>query len=146
MADTKISALTAVSSLAGTEEFPVVQTATTKKATINQIFARANLYADAADTLHMRNGATSQDLYIYRSYTDASNYSRLRLGYNSSLTGFFVASQAGGSGTATDLYLNCPTGKAIYAYIGVSYILKFDSTGLAFPNPNTNDIGAGGGR
>lgn len=51
MADSKISALAAVSSLAGTEVFPVVQSSTTMKATVDQLFARGNLYADAAAVL-----------------------------------------------------------------------------------------------
>lgn len=41
MADKKISALTAAAALAGTEVVPVVQTGSTKKATIDQILAPA---------------------------------------------------------------------------------------------------------
>lgn len=41
MADKKISALTAATALAGTEVVPVVQSGTTKKATIDQILAPA---------------------------------------------------------------------------------------------------------
>lgn len=39
MADTKISALSAASTLAGTEELPVVQGGTSKKATVTQVAA-----------------------------------------------------------------------------------------------------------
>jgi len=57
MADTKISDLTAASALAGTEVVPVVQSATTKKATITQILA--GTVAPAGLT-----GATAASRYV----------------------------------------------------------------------------------
>jgi hypothetical protein len=50
MADAKISALTAASALAGTETVPVVQSGTTKKATVDQFAARAEAVAAPART------------------------------------------------------------------------------------------------
>lgn len=53
MADTKITGLTAASALAGTEVFPVVQSSTTKKATIDQVSTRlATSLAGTFQALH----------------------------------------------------------------------------------------------
>lgn len=40
------------------------------------------LYRDAAATLALRNGATAQSQRIYRTYTDASNYQRINITWN----------------------------------------------------------------
>lgn len=63
MADLKISQLTSASALAGTEVVPVVQSSTTKKATIDQILAPANgkginFAAASGDTLAMYKEGT----------------------------------------------------------------------------------------
>ncbi len=51
MADSKISALTAASALAGTEVLPVVQSGTTKKATVTEVLAAGSgTYAPVGDT------------------------------------------------------------------------------------------------
>ena len=74
MADTKISALTAASALAGTEVVPAVQSSTTKKATIDQIATRVataivpayTAYTptiDAATPPTMGTGATATGYY-----------------------------------------------------------------------------------
>ena len=56
------------------------------------------IYRDAAATLAQRNGTTQQTLRVYRSYTDASNYSRFTHGWNTS-TALLMAE---GAGTGTD--------------------------------------------
>ena len=56
------------------------------------------LYRDAAATLAQRNGTNAQTLRVYRSYTDASNYSRLAATWNTS-TALLMAE---GLGTGTD--------------------------------------------
>lgn len=63
MADLKISQLSAATALAGTEVVPVVQSGTTKKATIDQILAPAsgkgiNFSAAGGDTLTMYDEGT----------------------------------------------------------------------------------------
>lgn len=56
------------------------------------------IYRDAANTLALRNGTSAQTLRSYRSYTDASNYSRLALAWNTT-TALVMAE---GAGTGSD--------------------------------------------
>lgn len=56
------------------------------------------IYRDAAAALAQRNGTTQQIFRLYRSYTDASNYSRLALGWNTT-TALLTAE---GLGTGSD--------------------------------------------
>lgn len=56
------------------------------------------LYRDAANTLALRNGTSAQTLRSYRSYTNASNYSRLALAWNTT-TALVMAE---GAGTGSD--------------------------------------------
>lgn len=42
------------------------------------------LYRDAAAALAQRNGTNAQTLRVYRTFTDASNYQRIELGWNTS--------------------------------------------------------------
>jgi len=57
-----------------------------------------SLWMDAAATLAQRNGTTQQTFRLYRSYTDASNYSRLALGWKTT-TALLTAE---GLGTGSD--------------------------------------------
>ena len=43
------------------------------------------LYGDASNVLALRNGTTGQAVYIYGSYTDATDYDRLQEGFFSSI-------------------------------------------------------------
>lgn len=52
-----------------------------------------NLFRDAAGTLAQRNGTNAQTLRVYKSYTDASNYSRLAINNNQ------IASEVLGTGS-----------------------------------------------
>ena len=56
------------------------------------------LFRDAANTLAQRNGTNAQTFNLYRSYTDASNYSRLSHKWNTST----AIIQAEGLGTGTN--------------------------------------------
>lgn len=57
MADTKISALSAASTLAGTEPLPVVQGGATVKATVTQVLAKAaKVYTHAAGSYSLAGG------------------------------------------------------------------------------------------
>lgn len=57
---------------------------------------------DAANALALRNGTNSQSLAVYNTYTDASNYERLRL-YGTAGSAYTIASEAAGTGTVRDL-------------------------------------------
>lgn len=56
------------------------------------------LFRDAANTLALRNGTNAQTFNSYRSYTDASNYSRLTSKWNTTT----AVIHAEGLGTGTD--------------------------------------------
>ena len=58
----------------------------------------AILYRDAANTIAQRNGTNAQTFRVYRSYTDASNYSRWTVKWNTST----AILHAEGAGTGTD--------------------------------------------
>ena len=64
----------------------------------NVIIGDTFIERDTTNALAQRNGANAQTLRVYRSYTDASNYSRLAATWNTS-TALLMAE---GLGTGTD--------------------------------------------
>lgn len=58
------------------------------------------LYQDAANQLALRNGLNAQSFSIYETYTDGSNYSKLKISYDSGNSLFSLAGVASGTGTA----------------------------------------------
>jgi hypothetical protein len=58
---------------------------------------------DAADTLFLRRGANAQGFNLYNTYTDASNYERLAIRWNSNQAA--IALQAAGTGSVRQLAL-----------------------------------------
>ena len=79
------------------------------------------LVRDAANTLALRNGVNAQTLRIYNTYTDASNYERGVLAWNSNRLD--IGPQAAGTGTLRSIGL---------------------LSNVVFPTDNTYDIGASG--
>jgi len=59
------------------------------------------LERDAANTLAQRNGTNEQTFNIYNTYTDASNYERASLKWNSNV--FEIGAEASGTGTLHDV-------------------------------------------
>jgi hypothetical protein len=57
------------------------------------------LARDAADTLAQRRGTNAQAFRIYNTFTDASNYERGRVAWESNT--FVIGAQSGGTGTPT---------------------------------------------
>lgn len=62
------------------------------------------LYRDAAGTLAQRNFANAQTFNIYNTYTDASNYERLRVGWNANA--LELKPEAAGTGTTRVLHIS----------------------------------------
>jgi len=60
-------------------------------------------HRDAANTFAQRNGTAGQTYRLYGTYTDASNYERLRIAANT--TAHYIIGEEGGSGAARPLYL-----------------------------------------
>lgn len=73
----------------------------------------APLVIEDANTVAQRNGATGQTQYIYQTFTDASNYARMRLGWNSSI--FEIGAEAAGTGSQQDLRLRRGTRTLTFA-------------------------------
>lgn len=63
---------------------------------VNSTTADTTLFRDAADTLALRRTTNAQTHRWYRSFTDASNYSRVYLGWSSSTA--IVATEGAGTG------------------------------------------------
>jgi len=62
-----------------------------------------NVFNSNANTLEEYNGTSAQTFNLYGTRTDASNYERLRLGYDSTDAYFFVGADAAGTGTQRGL-------------------------------------------
>ncbi|MGJ0505600.1 MAG: hypothetical protein ACR652_00410 [Methylocystis sp.] len=100
------------------------------------------LYRDAASTLALRNGVNPQTFNIYNTYTDASNYERGILQWNSNV--LFIGTDKGGTGVARELRLTS-TGSVNIAPNGGTLAWTFTTGGhfLAWTD-NAYDIGASG--
>ena len=59
-----------------------------------------SLYRDAANILAQRNAANAQTERIYNTFTDASNYERLTLDWNTTANVCYIRNEAAGTGSA----------------------------------------------
>ncbi len=100
------------------------------------------LARDAANTLAQRNGTNAQTFRVYNTYTDASNYERGILAWESNA--LFVGTQAAGTGTVRDIFLR--RGGTTYLCLGSTFGLwNINSSGhFVAGTDNTYDIGASG--
>lgn len=62
------------------------------------------LWRDAADTLALRRSTNAQALRIYNTYTDSSNYERVRMGWSANV--FEIAPGAAGTGSTRVIHLS----------------------------------------
>lgn len=67
-------------------------------------FGDAKLYRDAANTLALRNSTNAQAFNIYNTYTDASNYERVTLGWSGNI--FSISPNANGTGSTRVIHLS----------------------------------------
>lgn len=82
----------------------LVQCAGAVKATSLALGSAGTLVGDTANVLGLRNGANAQSLYVYGTYTDASNYNRLAIiGWDGSSA---VEFRGQGAGTGSAQYFN----------------------------------------
>lgn len=63
-----------------------------------------SLYRDAANTLAQRNGVNAQTLRLYNTYTDASNYERMKFGWSSNV--FEIKPENAGTGSARVVHIS----------------------------------------
>jgi len=109
------------------------------------------LFRDGADnTLALRNSTATQTFRVYNTYTNASNYERLR--FNHDGVQFSIGSESAGSGVAQSLRIHGPSNANLDFATGVSFrnatgaagYLTVGASGVTFPSDNTYDIGASG--
>jgi hypothetical protein len=96
---------------------------------------------DAANTVALRNGANAQTFNIYRSYTDASNYSRLRMFLSGST--WNLTAEALGTGSASALSIQSG-GNLSFASAGTTEQWRINSGNFIALADNAYDIGASG--
>jgi hypothetical protein len=100
------------------------------------------LYRDAANTLAQRNGTSPQTFRIYNTYTDASNYERLGIGWNGTQNGFLIVPEGSGTGLARNLLLwSGASGNLYLGNGGASKWLIAGSGHLWAQSDNAYDIG-----
>lgn len=96
------------------------------------------LWRDAADTLAQRRGTNAQAFRIYNTFTDASNYERQELTFQSNVTRWF--STAAGTGTIRNMeILRGSTQHWLFNSAGNNF-----GAHLLASTDNTYDIGASG--
>jgi hypothetical protein len=101
------------------------------------------LFRDAANTLAQRNGTAAQAFNLYNTYTDASNYERGFLKWNSNV--LEIGTEAAGTGTARQIRLITSNsilktaGGANYALEAGSYIRYASGLDLVWSN-STNAL------
>ena len=78
---------------------------TTLEATTSLQVSTSGFLFGGTNLLEQRNGTSSQSFAIYGTYTDASNYERLRIYYDPSGTAFTIAADRAGTGTARSIQL-----------------------------------------
>lgn len=111
------------------------------------------LYADAANLLAMRNGINSQTQYIYNTYTDASNYERMKLWYNTGGAGSFeFKSESAGTGVQRGFQINANGNVWVFRNSNMSFPSNIctltwgvgGDTGISRPAAKSVAIGNGG--
>lgn len=111
MADTKISADAAVGTLDGTEIVPVVSGGANGRTTTQAIAdlgsaSIAPLVLEDANTVAQRNGVNAQTFKHYKTFTSATNYEGLKVGWSSDYSAYVILSDKGSAGgTIRDLII-----------------------------------------
>jgi hypothetical protein len=99
------------------------------------------LVRDAAAVLAQRNGVNAQTFRLYNTFTDASNYERGFMRWNTNVLEF--GAEAAGTGTQRATKL---TGASLQFDVGAINVFAIQSTGnIIFNNNNSRDIGVAGG-
>ena len=104
------------------------------------------LARDAAGVIAQRNGANAQMFRVYNTYTDASNYERLHIGYSSGAAAFQILSDALGTGAPKQLVIGTNTNASLVLMTGSLSKWYVNSAGhFLAATHNAYDIGATGG-
>jgi len=76
--------------------------------------ADTKLFRDAANTIAERNGTSAQTFRVYNTYTDSLNYERGIFDWAASSNRLTIGTQASGTGTPRDLYLQAPSANIVF--------------------------------
>lgn len=107
-------------------------------------FTDLTLARDGVNMLALRNGTNSQVLNVYKTYTDASNYIRYKLGWNSNEFDIWTEGTGTGAGTNADLFLKA-AGVLYLSGGGNNGQWRISTSGFfQAQTDNTYDIGASG--
>jgi hypothetical protein len=101
---------------------------------------------DAANTLAQRNGANAQAFRVYKTYTDASNYERLNLTYNTPGGDWQITTTFAGTGATRGLSFVTQGQSSIDFYTNFAQRWRINGSNGHFLaiTDNTYDIGASG--
>jgi hypothetical protein len=104
----------------------------------------APLWVESANVLAQRNSTNAQSLFVYNTYTDASNYERGFLQWDTN--SLRIGADAAGTGSKRQSIVegNTISFRPLSGSIGI--VWQMSNTGhLTTPTTNTYDIGASGG-
>lgn len=99
----------------------------------SSVFTGGNLFQDAANDLALRNSTTAQNFYLYNSFTDASNFERLRVNAASNIFNIISESKSGGAfSNARTLQIGITNSSP------TTWGLGFDTSGNVYPLIDSN--------
>lgn len=98
-----------------------------------------NLLRDAANVLAQQNGTNAQAFRLYNTFTDASNYERLSIGWSSNT--IVIGTQWAGTGANRNMILDC---SGLHLYLGGSRFYTFNTGGFVSGGAS-QDLGDGAG-
>lgn len=93
------------------------------------------LYRDGANALALRNSTTAQSFALYNTYTDAANYERVRLYWDTNAA--YLETQNLGTGTQRALYIN-----ASVVYVRAGGLARFTASSSACRSAVSLQVGS----
>ena len=106
--------------------------------------ADTRLYRDAANTLALRNGANAQTFRVYNTYTDASNYERFNISFNSSRLEISTSQAGSGASRKIDFGTYGTTAITFFTNTINRWAINGSDGHFITAADNTYDIGASG--
>lgn len=102
------------------------------------------LARDAANALALRNGTAAQNLRIYNTFTDASNYERCNMNWTANA--FLIRTTQAGTGSARSLTVGTQGANSLIFQTNGNTRITIDTAGNMLWNiDNTLNVGATGG-
>jgi hypothetical protein len=99
------------------------------------------LVRDAANTLAQRNGTNAQELRLYGTFTDSSNFERVFLDFDSGASAFRLLAERSGSGSERTLQIGTVGSAALQLLTGNTARWEITSGGLFRPAADEKDLG-----